>query len=119
MSISESAAAPTSRGIPSQLATNRRPPTADTQCRFFLRLLRERGDGGVSSSELLFEHHIMRPGSRAYDLRAMGFCIESRPGPGGTAIYVLRGEPAELKSLPSYRERPREHQWLLFREVCR
>ena len=72
------------------------PPSPDrsaNQCALFLRLLRLRAEVGVSSSELIFEHRILRPGSRAYDLRKMGVELETREGPGGTAVYILRGEP--------------------------
>ncbi len=69
------------------------PQRAANQCALFLRLLRLRAEVGVSSSELIFDHRILRPGSRAYDLRKMGVELETREGTGGTAVYILRGEP--------------------------
>jgi hypothetical protein len=79
--------------------------------------LREAGARGVSSSELLFEYRIMRPGSRAYDLRKSGFDLETREGPGGTAIYVLKVEPAAPRPLPSYSRKLRPQQESLFAEA--
>ena len=69
------------------------PERAANQCAVFLGLLRSRANAGVSSSELIFQHRILRPGSRAYYLRKMGVDLETREGPGGTAVYILRGEP--------------------------
>jgi hypothetical protein len=94
------------------------PERAVSQCAVFLRLLRLRAEAGVSSSELIFEHRILRPGSRAYDLRNMGVELETRKGPGGTAVYVLRSEPiGGPRPLPRYSRKPRPVQASLFAEA--
>jgi hypothetical protein len=61
-----------------------------------LELLRAAGHRGVSVLELIHKHNILRASGRILELRRQGYAIETLPGPGGTAIYVLRGEPAAL-----------------------
>jgi hypothetical protein len=83
-----------------------------------MKLLRERGERGVTSRELLFECFIMRPGSRIFDCREMGAVIETRQDAHGVATYILRAEPAEPRPLPAYGQRePRPQQESLFAEV--
>jgi hypothetical protein len=97
------------------------PPSlerAATQCAVFLRLLRLRAETGVSSRELIFDYRILRPGSSAYDLRKMGVDLETRGGPGGTAVYILRREPIGWpRPLPRYSRKPRPVQASLFAEA--
>jgi len=61
--------------------------------RHLLELLRGAGEHGVSTLDLIYEHGILRGSGRILELRRAGVSIETKPGPGGTAIYVLRSEP--------------------------
>jgi len=63
------------------------------QCRHLLELLRGAGEHGVSTLDPIYEHGILRRSGRILELREAGFSIETRPGPRGTAIYVLLAEP--------------------------
>lgn len=65
---------------------------ADQRSRL-LELLRAVGDRGVSVLDLIHKHEIYRASGRILELRQQGYVIETRPGPGGTAIYVLLSEP--------------------------
>jgi hypothetical protein len=69
-----------------------------------LDLLRDAGSRGVSVLDLIHKHNILRASGRILELRRAGYVIETRMGPGGTAIYVLISEPPAAKpSTPSKR----------------
>lgn len=63
------------------------------QRRVLLDLLRGAGNSGVSVLTLIYQHGILRASGRVLELRTEGYTIETRPGQGGTAIYVLIAEP--------------------------
>ena len=63
------------------------------QCRRLLGLLRDAGDKGVSVLKLIYDEGILRASGRILELRREGYDIETRTGPGGTAVYVLLAEP--------------------------
>lgn len=63
------------------------------QRRVLLELLRAAGEHGVSVLTLIYQHGILRASGRVLELRKEGYTIETRPGQGGTAIYVLIAEP--------------------------
>lgn len=67
-------------------------------------LLRVAGEHGVSTLDLIYKHGILRGSGRILELREAGFSIETKPGPGGTAIYVLLAEPQPM--LPFAGARP-------------
>ena len=54
-----------------------------------LALLRARYPDGVSAIELDREWGIYRAGARVYELRRMGFEIETKTEAGKTAVYRL------------------------------
>lgn len=54
-----------------------------------LDLLRARYPDGVSAIELDRQYGIYRAGARVYELRRMGWQIETKREPGHTAVYRL------------------------------
>jgi len=74
------------------------------QCRRLLELLRAAGNRGVSVLDLIHKHSIYRASGRILELRKQNYSIETRPGPGGTAIYVLKAEPQNQPLFAGMRE---------------
>jgi hypothetical protein len=93
------------------------PAFAGGQRETILRLLREaklRGDG-VSNNDLRFQYRYSDAPTRIFELKAMGWGIESRWLPGQRYIsYFLLSEPEHIKPLPTYLPKgpdPRQHEF--------
>jgi hypothetical protein len=67
-----------------------------------LRELHEAGDRGVDNLTLVFKFHISQAPARVWELRKVGWVIDSVPNKDlGTVRYVLRGRKEFAKSLRS------------------
>lgn len=62
----------------------------ETQKEKVLRILKERGDAGLSAHELTYQHGITRAAAVVFDLRKEGYPIETKQDFGQQAVYYLR-----------------------------
>lgn len=67
-----------------------------TQCQTVLRLLRERGEAGITAIELDRAFGIYRAGARVFELRRAGHTILTENHHGKTARYRLIEKPVQL-----------------------
>jgi hypothetical protein len=68
-----------------------------------LELLRQAGPQGVKREDLIFHHRYTQAGTRVFELQAMGYDIRSEQRSGDRYVtYVLHGEPAQERPLPTY-----------------
>ena len=78
---------------------------------------RERGPAGVTNLEL--NKICLRHGARIFELRRQRVQVETRREGETVFRFILRGEPQQLKSLPSYSREPKGDELPLFAEVLR
>jgi hypothetical protein len=88
------------------------PAFANDQRSFVLRKLQEAGERGVSRATFIFEHRVTQCGARIDELKRQGYRIESELRSGDRYVtYVLRGEPAEPKPLPTFQQKKLSGDW--------
>jgi hypothetical protein len=79
------------------------PSFSNDQRTKILELLREAGPQGVKRETLIFERHFTQCGTRVFELQKMGYDIRSEQrGDDRYVTYVLYGEPAQEKPLPTH-----------------
>ena len=79
------------------------PSFSHDQRATILDSLREAGPRGVKRETLIFERHFTQCGARIFELQKMGYDIRSEQRSGDRYVtYVLYGEPAQEKPLPTY-----------------
>lgn len=84
-----------------------RPEFADSQRQRILQLLRLAGTGGVSHSDLIFQHRFTQRGTRIFELERMGYVIRHATKPGQRYVtYYLISEPEHPNPLPTYLKKP-------------